>query len=43
MMENMVESLPGIEVTIEYTDTSVRENKKWRRFLTQNFQEIGIQ
>jgi hypothetical protein len=36
----MEERMSGIGVMIEETDTSVKENVKFIKFLTQNLQEI---
>jgi hypothetical protein len=34
------ERISGIEETIEEIDTPVKENAKYKKFLTQNIQEI---
>jgi hypothetical protein len=36
----MEERISGIEDTTEDIDTTVKENTKFRKFLTQNIQEI---
>jgi hypothetical protein len=39
-IQEMEERISGIEDTIEYMDTSVTENMKYKLFLTQNIKEI---
>lgn len=38
-IQEMVERISGTKHTIEDTDTSVKENAKCKKFLTQNIQE----
>jgi archaellum component FlaC len=39
-IQDMQERIPGIEHTIEDIDTSVKENTKCKKFLTQDFQKM---
>ena len=39
-VQEMEDSISSIEDTVEETDTSVKENVKVKKFLTQNSQEI---
>jgi predicted ribosome quality control (RQC) complex YloA/Tae2 family protein len=39
-IQKIKERISGAEDTIENTDTTVKENTKWKKLLTQNIQEI---
>ena len=39
-IKDIEERISGAEVTIEYIDTTVKENTKCKKLLTQNIQEI---
>ena len=39
-IQEIEETISGIEDTIEYIDTTVKENTKSKKLLTQNIQEI---
>jgi hypothetical protein len=39
-LKDMEERIPGAEVTIENMDTTIKENVKIQKVLTQNIQDI---
>jgi uncharacterized coiled-coil protein SlyX len=39
-IQEIEERIPGAEDTIENIDTTVKENAKYKKFLSQNIQEI---
>ena len=41
-IQEMEERISGVEDTVEEIDSSVKENNKSNKFLTQNIQEKGL-
>ena len=39
-IQEIDERISGAEDTVENIDTKIKENKKWKKMLTQNIQEI---